>query len=67
MYYFGLKLHTLAFRRERTMPFPEMIILSSTEENDLIVLKREAADHIDNRNIFADKIYFDLPFWEEEQ
>ena len=23
MYYFGLKLHTLAFRREGTIPFPE--------------------------------------------
>lgn len=39
MYYFGLKLHTLAFRRKGTIPFPEMIISSSAEENDLTVLK----------------------------
>lgn len=57
MYYFGLKLHTLAFRRKGTIPFPEKIILSSAEENDLTVLKRDAADTLTNREIFADKIY----------
>lgn len=31
MYYFGLKLHTLAFRREGIIPFPEIIILSSAQ------------------------------------
>lgn len=67
MYYFGLKLHTLAFRRKGTIPFPEMIILSSAEENDLTVLKREAADHLTGRDIFADKIYSDFPYWENKQ
>lgn len=67
MYYFGLKLHTLAFRREGTIPFPEMIILSSAEENDLTVLKREAADSLINRYIFADKIYSDFSFWGNKQ
>lgn len=60
MYYFGLKLHTLAFRREGVIPFPEMIILSLAEENDLTVLKREAANYLINRDILADKIYSDL-------
>ena len=63
MYYFGLKLHTVAFRRKGTIPFPEMIILSSAEENDLTVLKREATDRLTHRNIFTDKIYSDFPFW----
>ena len=67
MYYFGLKLHTLAFRREGTIPFPEMIILSSAEEKDLTVLKREAADSLINRYIFADKIYSDFSFWGNKQ
>lgn len=67
MYYFGLKLHTLAFRREGTIPFPEMIILSSAQENDLTVLKREVADSLINRDIFADKIYSDFSFWENKQ
>ena len=67
MYYFGLKLHALAFRRQGTLPFPEMLILSSAAENDLTVLKTEAADRLTSRNIFADKIYSDFPFWEEKQ
>lgn len=67
MYYFGLKLHTIAFRRKGIIPFPEMIILSSAEENDLTVLKREATDSLINRDIFADKIYSDFSFWEEKK
>lgn len=67
MYYFGLKFHTLAFRRKGTIPFPEMIILSSAGENDLTVLKREAADRLTHRNIFADKIYSDFSFWANKQ
>jgi hypothetical protein len=62
MYCCGLKLHTLAFRRQGTIPFPEMLILSPAEENDLTVLKREVADCLENRNVFADKIYSDFPF-----
>ena len=44
-----------------------MIILSSAEENDLTVLKREAADSLINRYIFADKIYSDFSFWGNKQ
>lgn len=66
MYYYGLKLHTVAFRRKGTIPFPEMLILSSAEENDLTVLKREAADTLENRNVFADKIYSDFSFWDQK-
>ncbi len=67
MYYFGLKLLTVAFCRKGTIPFLEMIILSSAEENDLTVLKREAADRLTQRNIFADKIYSDFSFWGNKQ
>lgn len=63
IYYFGLKLHTLVFRREGAISFPEMIILSSAQEYDLTVLKREAADSLINRYIFANKIYSDFSFW----
>ena len=66
MYYFGLKLHTVAFRRTGTIPFPGMITLSSVEENDLTVLKREAADRMTNRSIFADKAYSDFHFWNDK-
>ena len=46
MYYWGLKLHTLAFRRKGTIQFLEMIILSSEEKNDLTVSSREMADRL---------------------
>ena len=67
MYYFGPTLHTLAFRRQGAIPFPAMMILLSAGENDLAVLKREAADSLINRNIFADKIYSDFSFWANKQ
>ena len=44
-----------------------MIILSSAEENDLTVLKREVADSLINRDIFADKIYSDFSYWGNKQ
>ncbi len=66
MYYYGLKLHALAFRRPNTIPFPEKLIFSSAEENDLSVFKREAADFLLNRDIYGDKIYSDFPFWNQK-
>ena len=44
-----------------------MIILSLAEENDLTVLKREAADILIKRKIFADKIYSDFSYWGNKQ
>ena len=43
-----------------------MLIFTSAEENDLTVLKREAADTLENRYVFADKIYSDFSFWEQK-
>lgn len=65
MYYFGLKLHTVAFRKEGTIPFPEMLILSATDENDSTIFKRECVGNLNNREIHADKIYPDIPFYKE--
>ena len=44
-----------------------MIILSLAEENDMTVLKREAADILIKRKIFADKIYSDFSYWGNKQ
>lgn len=57
----------LAFRRKGTLPFPEMLMLSSAEENDLTVLKTAAEDSLTDSNIFADQIYSDFSFWAEKQ
>ena len=40
MYYFGLKLHLLGFRRPGTIPFPESIVMTGASENDLTAFKR---------------------------
>lgn len=67
MYYFGLKLHAVAFRRKGTIPFPEMLILSAAGENDSTVFKRECVGNLINREIYADKIYLDISFYKETQ
>ena len=67
MYYFGLKLHAVAFRRKGTIPFPEMLILSAADENDSTVFKRECVGNLNNREIYADKIYSDIPFYKETE
>lgn len=63
MYYFELKLHAVAFCRKGTIPFPEMLILSAADENDSTVFERECVGDLNNREIYADKIYSDIPFY----
>lgn len=64
-YYYGLKLHALAFRRKGTIPFPESITFTSAEDNDLTVFKQSWGDHIYNRTIFGDKIYSDFEYFDQ--
>ena len=56
MYYYGLKLHALAFHRPDHLPFPESIVVTPASENDLNVHKQ---NWIPNRSFFGDKIYRD--------
>jgi len=35
MFYYGIKLNALAFRRENQIPFPEQLLITSAAENDL--------------------------------
>jgi hypothetical protein len=63
MYYYGLKLHTLAFRRANQLPFPEQLLITAASENDLNVF-RNAWSNIENRTFFGDKIYHDHDFFE---
>jgi len=57
MYYYGLKLHLLGFRRIGKLPHPEQILYTSASVNDVTVFK-EAWSGIENRTFFGDKIYF---------
>ena len=57
MYYFGLKLHLLGFRRIGRLPHPEQILFTPASINDLTVFK-QAWSELENRTFFGDKIYF---------
>ena len=41
--------------------------MSYASENDLSVFRRECVSAIEGKTIFADKIYQDNPFWNEEK
>ena len=66
MYYYGLKLHLLAFRRPGTIPFPEFIGLTAASENDLTAFKELYGDLIYNRVIFGDRIFSDKPYFDSK-
>jgi len=66
-YYYGLKLHTLAFRRKGTVPFPESIIFTAAGENDLSVLKQAWGENIHNRTLIGDKAYSDFKYFNEQK
>jgi len=64
MYYYGVKLHELAFRRQQGIPYPESIVFSRASENDLNVYKENWAG-ISNRFLYGDRIYIDKAFFEQ--
>jgi hypothetical protein len=66
MWYYGLKLHVLAFRRPGTIPFPEFIGLTAASENDLTAFKELYGDKIYNRVIYGDKIFSDEPYFDSK-
>ena len=57
IYYYGLKLHLLGFRRIGKLPHPEQILFTPASVNDVTVFK-EAWSEIENRTFWGDKIYF---------
>jgi len=64
LYYYGVKLHALAFRRENKIAFPEEIQITPASVNDLVVFKEAWAEKT-NRNFFGDKIYHNQDFFSE--
>jgi len=63
MYYYGLKLHALAFHRQHRLPFPEQLLLTPASENDLNVFKN-AWEDIENRTFYGDKIYHNVDYFD---
>ncbi len=64
LYYYGLKLHVLAFQRPKQMPFPEHVVLSPASENDLNVFKHNWSE-ITDRDFYGDKIYHHADYFED--
>lgn len=64
IYYHGLKLHALAFRRISKLPFPEQMLITPASVNDLSVFK-QAWSNIFDRCFFGDKIFFNKEFFAE--
>lgn len=62
LWYHGLKLHALNFRRLSKLPFPEQLLITSASENDLNVFKN-AWSGIADRAFYGDKIYTDKDFF----
>jgi len=62
IYYYGLKLHALAFNHPHHLPFPEQFQLTPASENDLNLFK-QAWGEIKNRTFFGDKIYHDTEYF----
>ena len=62
LYFYGLKLHALGFRRIDHLPFPEQLALTPASENDLNVY-RDDWSSICNRTIYGDKIYHNVDYF----
>ena len=67
LYYYGCKIHTLASLRAKTIPFPESMIITPAEDNDLTVFKQAWGDKIFSRVILGDKIYSDKEYFNSEK
>jgi len=66
IYYYGLKLHALAYYRPNHLPFPEQFQLTPASENDLNLFK-QAWGGIENRTFYGDKIYHDTDYFSQNE
>jgi hypothetical protein len=64
MYYYGLRLHTVGWRRTGKLPWVESLVVSDAAENDLNVFK-ESWSEIENRTFYGDKIYHNKDWFEQ--
>lgn len=58
IYYYGVKLHILGFKREGTLPLPEYIGLTPASIHDLTAFE-QIAPLLQEGEIYADKAYID--------
>lgn len=58
IYYYGVKIQVLGFKRPGTLPLPELIGLTPASNHDLTAF-RQITPEIKNCEIYADKAYID--------
>ena len=58
LYYYGVKLHSIAFRCEGGLPLPEYLLISPASWHDLTSL-RPIVPQLEDRTLYGDKIYAD--------
>jgi len=64
MYYYGSKLHALAFHHKDHLPFPEDLLLTPASEHDLKIFK-QVWSTIENLTFFGDKIYHNNDYFDD--
>jgi hypothetical protein len=64
LYFHGLKLHALGFRRLNQLPFPEQLVLTPASENDLNVYRQDWSN-ISDRTFYGDKIYHNVDYFKQ--
>jgi hypothetical protein len=57
-WYYGVKVHILGLKREKTLPLPEFVGLTPASEHDLNAF-RQISPLLENSEIFADLAYMD--------
>ena len=57
-FYYGVKLHALAFEKKGSLPLPELLQITPASEHDLTAI-RPVLEKLANRNFFLDKAYCD--------
>ena len=67
MYYYGCKIHTMASVRTGTIPFPESMIITPAEDNDLTAFKQAWGDNIFSKVILGDKAYSDKEYFNDNK
>jgi len=67
MYYYGCKIHTMASVRTGKIPFPESMIITPAEDNDLTAFKQAWGDNIFSKVILGDKAYSDKEYFDENK
>lgn len=63
-YFYGLKLHALAYKRNETIPYPASLVVSEASKSDLTAFK-ECWSQIPSTTFYGDKIYHNAEYFDK--